>query len=138
VALFGTITTPLPEGGELIAEGAADVMSGGRRGFAHRQKTPRNTSLVGWLRGDLLVDGVSIRKRFWLGLLGVEGGFGCDGFLRTTLGFGVQTLVDLPGEFFKKESACPESSCFLGLSRRTPVLSRRFGSRLSFMALYTL
>ena len=41
-------------------------MSGGRWSFAHRQKAPQKTSLVGWLRGESVMSGVDIRLRFWL------------------------------------------------------------------------
>jgi len=45
------------------------------RGFAHKQKTPQKTNLVGWLRGGLLVGDVGIRLRFWPEDSGVETGF---------------------------------------------------------------
>jgi len=41
-------------------------MSGGRWSFSHRQKAPQKTSLVGWLRGESVMSGVDIRRRFWL------------------------------------------------------------------------
>lgn len=58
-----------------MVAGSTNVTSGGRRGFAHRQKTPRNTSLVGWLRGGSMVGSVDIRLRFGLEFPGVEAGF---------------------------------------------------------------